>query len=207
MSDRGDRLATITSCRTGTATIVQRRLDGGGPISAVIAETARRPVGRAVRLPRARTRWSPLWQDPADQYPAIPAVDIDADGGTDQIAELPGVVGVWPTDDPSIAVVFYPDETLGRHDTTRLSSRPGPKIHPGMLMGNAVATDGHTATMIVDDYTVRTSTSQALAPIFDVRRTVAVIIDGDRLYTQGGLVRRSHGFPGPRAPRPDRPER
>ena len=188
MSNRGDRLATITSCRTGTATIVQWRLDGGGPISALIADTAGDRWVEQFGF-RDTNALVAAWQDPADKDPVARAVIADANGGADEIAELPGAFGVWPTDDPSIAVVFYPDETIGRYDTVR-HEPVGPKIHPGMLMGNAVSTDGHTATMIVDDYhrvrTIDLTTGDVVAPSFDVTPgTVGqVIIDGNRLYTQ-----------------------
>ena len=163
----GDRLATISSCVAGTATIGQWRLDGSDPASRLVTRASGDRYVEQFGFENTDALIAG-WVDDGAPYPITAA--IDADGTV--LAELPRLFGVHTTDDPAIAVVIYNDghsETIGRYGTVR-QEPAGPKVDLGPLAG-AFWTDGDVVTAVTNDFTALRSadlhTGQPTAPSTD----------------------------------------
>ena len=118
VTPQGDRLATISSCVAGTATIGQWRLDGSDPASRLVTRASGDRYVEQFGFENTDALIAG-WVDDSAPYPITRA--IDADGTV--LAELPGLFGVHTTDDPAIAVVIYNDGTPRRSDATTRSAR------------------------------------------------------------------------------------
>ena len=132
VSPDGSRLAEVAGCQRTGATVVEWRLDGGGPVS--------RPVEHVASADRWVEQFGFEGTDAlvagfassADDAPRVHVVDI-TDGHI--VATLDaGIYGVVPTTDPDIAVVVYDDDQhpvrVGRYDTRRRTPA-GPEIDVG----------------------------------------------------------------------------
>ena len=124
VTPQGDRLATISSCVAGTATIGQWRLDGSDPASRLVTRASGDRYVEQFGFENTDALIAG-WVDDSAPYPITRA--IDADGTV--LAELPGLFGVHTTDDPAIAVVIdndglRDDRTL-RHGPPRAGGTEG----------------------------------------------------------------------------------
>ncbi len=122
----GDRFVEVSGCQAGDVTLVEWRLDGGGPVSRLLEKT---PGSTYIQgFDR---------NDLVAEYPdkqGDPAVTRRIDPQTGKTATFPGVFGLLPTDDPDIAVAIYDDGKapagLGLYNLSRRAPA-GPVINPG----------------------------------------------------------------------------
>jgi WD40 repeat protein len=130
VSPDGTRLVEVTSCQGQNVTLVEWRLDGGGPVSEPVVTTTgeRYVVGFGFDGP------DDLIVEFADTEEAPLRTQVLEPAGVTR-AEFDDVWAFFPTDDDSIAAVIYDDGVtplaIGLYDTRRRAPA-GPVIDPGM---------------------------------------------------------------------------
>jgi WD40 repeat protein len=153
VSPDGTRVVQVTACQSDDVTIVEWRLDGGGPVSRLVLD----PPGE---------RWVNYF---GFQGTDALVVDLDVEGEGwratvvepvegEEIASFPGVLTLVPTTDPAVASVVYDDgespPAFGLFDTRRREPA-GPIIEPGIEFGGWW-TDGRIALVFDGDSELRT---------------------------------------------------
>ena len=123
----GDRLVEVASCNSDDVTIIEWRLDGGGPISRLLTKTPSPvsigPLGTNGLLAEYSS------------VPDGPSISYRVDLATGEQSPMPGMFGFVPSSDPDVAVVGYENgsllPTFGRYDLRRRQPA-GPTIDPHM---------------------------------------------------------------------------
>ena len=103
VSPSGDRLVEVAGCQADDVTLIQWRLDGGGPVSQLIARTSIAPFIEGFDRDTLVMDWV--------EREGEPGVTRRLDVQTGDQEALPGVFGLLPTNDPDVAVVVYDDGT------------------------------------------------------------------------------------------------
>jgi DNA-binding SARP family transcriptional activator len=147
MNDDGTSLAEVSSC-VSNATIVEWRLDGGGPISRLVVDTRGDrhvgPFGVGGDADALATEFIA----PGDGTPITHVVDASSG---DIIDRLPDTYRLLPTDDQRRAVTYFPEDgTVGWYDTEQ-RTRVGPGIELDHEFAYAAAGDGHILVAAFDD--------------------------------------------------------
>ena len=173
VSPSGDRLIEVSSCNSDDVTLVQWRLDGGGPVNQLIAKTP-----------------APAWIDSLGDGAVV--AEYPDEGSEEAIARridlttglpeaLPGVFVLLPTEDPGIAVAVYDDGTspgtVGLYDMADRSAA-GPVIDPEMSIDD-VWSDGEVAV-------VRSGWYPQVVRTFDLRTGQSASWTEDLAAGQGG---------------------
>ena len=136
VSPSGGRLVEVAGCQADDVTLVEWRLDGGGPVSRLVTQTSTTPSIQGFDRDTLVIEYAKKEGDPA--------VTHRIDPRTGEQDALPGVYGLLPTDDPDLAVAVYDDgqapATVGLYS---LSNRApaGPAIDPGFALDH-LWTDG-----------------------------------------------------------------
>ena len=147
VSPDGTRLLEVTSCQGTGLTLIEWRLDGGGPISRPVVEATGE---RFLNHFGGYAGTDGLVAEIAESEDApLRTHVIDADGR--EQATFDDVWALVPTEDPSVTVVRYDDgenpPTFGLYDTVRRAPA-GPVIDPGMAVYPDVWTDGRIVITI-----------------------------------------------------------
>ena len=126
VSADGTRFAEVSSCY-GNATIVEWRLDGGGPVSQLVVDTLGEHHVRAFGAGGDVDALVAEFAGEGDD--ALVTHVIDASTGA-VVAELPGIRHLLPTDDPRRAVAYFPEDgTVGWYDVEqRIRLGPGVEL-------------------------------------------------------------------------------
>ena len=124
VSADGKRFAEVASCY-GNATIVEWRLDGGGPVSQLVVDT---PPEHHVRAFGAGGDPDALVAEFAGEGDDAPVTHvIDTSTGA-IVARLPGIHELLPTDDPRHAVAYFAEDgTVGWYDVEQ-RNRLAPRV-------------------------------------------------------------------------------
>jgi DNA-binding SARP family transcriptional activator/WD40 repeat protein len=143
ISPDGNRLAEVASCSRDDVTVVEWRLDGGGPVSRLVAATTGE---RSVEQFNGNALVA-TYPDEGDG-PSVTHV-LDGTGVTTH----PGVYGLRPAAEPDLAVALYDDgeghPTVGLYDIERRAPA-GTAVDPGIPVANGWS-DGRLAMVVSFD--------------------------------------------------------
>ncbi len=149
----GDLLVEVSGCVSNDVTLVEWRLDGGGPISKLVADTPTQPGIDLLGQAEALIEYGKTQDEPYTTY--------QLDLATQRQQALPGIFGFLPTSDPDIAVVVFDDgntaPTIGRYDLSQREAI-GPAINPLIVPDGGVWTNGRLVVVRdgTDDQKIRT---------------------------------------------------
>lgn len=206
VSADGLRLFELASCTFGNATIIEWRLDGGGPVSRHVNDSGNEHQGYVQGYGYRRDAnalVAELTDKNGDIYPHV----IDPSTG-EIVDRFPGVYGLSPTSDPNVMVAVFSEEwtwdnvTIGRYNVVQREP-VGPRVDPGMpvwglwtsgdrVMVTGPAAQGPGSKMV----TIDLDSGQLIPPSLDWSGQFVVnnlAISPDALYTSG-LVLAEGGF-------------
>ena len=126
-AEDGTSFAEVSGCTSGAATLVEWRLDSGGAVSRLVADSQEERHLQQYGFAGDDTALVAEITADGDDTPVTHVLDPSSG---EVIDRLPDVYGLIPTDDSNIAVAFLDDGTIGRYDLT-LRQPVGRRIDPG----------------------------------------------------------------------------
>jgi DNA-binding SARP family transcriptional activator/WD40 repeat protein len=110
VSPDGSRLAEVTGCLEGQATIIEGRLDGGGPLNRLAFRTSAPHLLQHYGFGGDSSALVVLAGDET--------IAIDPSSG-DVIDRFPDEYGLVPTEDPNVVIAIFDDDSIARYDVVR----------------------------------------------------------------------------------------